>query len=236
MNAVLNEDHRPRVAAQRRERMRQRLVESAMLVFAEKGVGASVIPDVVAAAEVSQGTFYNYFRTNEEILVAVSEELNNELLAMIESEVGSYQDPVKRIACGIRLYLHTAKNYPLFARFACSAGLHAMEPNSLIYKNLPPHIAAGVASGQLSAMPVDVALDLIAGAALAAIFRITTGAPEADYPECVVEAILRGLGVARVQSKKMVEIALPRIRPAPDSLLERGHLRYTTERNRQTSK
>ena len=46
-------DHRPRVAAERRERMRRRLVETAMIVFAEKGVGASVIPDVKALAEVA---------------------------------------------------------------------------------------------------------------------------------------------------------------------------------------
>ena len=63
-------DHRPRVAAERRARMRRKLVESALLVFAEKGVDASVIEDVIAAAGVSRGTFYNYFCTNGELLAA----------------------------------------------------------------------------------------------------------------------------------------------------------------------
>ena len=61
-------DHRTRVAAERRARMHRKLVESALLVFAEKGVDASVIEDVIAAADVSRGTFYNYFRTNGELL------------------------------------------------------------------------------------------------------------------------------------------------------------------------
>ena len=47
-------DHRPRVAAERRARMRRKLVESALLVFAEKGVDASVIEDVIAAATLGR--------------------------------------------------------------------------------------------------------------------------------------------------------------------------------------
>ena len=60
------------------------LSESALLVFAEKGVDVPVIDDVIAAAGVSRGTFYNYFRTNAELLVAAIEELGNELVDMIE--------------------------------------------------------------------------------------------------------------------------------------------------------
>ena len=52
----LREDHRTRVAAEKRARMRRKLVESALLVFAEKGVDASVIEDVIAVAGVSRGT------------------------------------------------------------------------------------------------------------------------------------------------------------------------------------
>lgn len=40
------EDHRVRVAAERRARMKRRLIESALLVFAEKGFDAADIKDV----------------------------------------------------------------------------------------------------------------------------------------------------------------------------------------------
>ncbi len=55
--AVIREDHRPRVAAEKRARMRRKLIENALLVFAEKGVDASVIDDVIRTANVSRGTF-----------------------------------------------------------------------------------------------------------------------------------------------------------------------------------
>ena len=118
-------DHRTRTAAQRRERMRARLVESALTVFAKRGVGASVIKEVIAVAGVSQGTFYNYFRTDEDLLVAVAEELSNEVVQRIEAEVLRYDDPAARIATDVRLYLDMARDFPLLARFIVRTGIHA---------------------------------------------------------------------------------------------------------------
>jgi AcrR family transcriptional regulator len=89
-------DHRPRVAAERRAHMRRKLVESALLVFVDKGVDASVIEDVIAAAGVSRGTLYNYFRTNAELLVAAIEELGNEVVDLIESRVKPLPSPAAR--------------------------------------------------------------------------------------------------------------------------------------------
>ncbi|MEX3939935.1 TetR/AcrR family transcriptional regulator [Paraburkholderia sp. EG287B] len=205
--------------------MRARLIESAMLVFAEKGVGASVIQEVIAAAEVSQGTFYNYFRTNEELLDAVTQELNDELLRLIEIEVGSYDDPARRIACGVRMFLHAARTYPLLARFICAAGLHAAGPSSLIYVYLPPHIEQGLATGRFRDVTVEVALDLIAGTALATIKRFAEDGAASEQTEQAVAAILRGLGVSRSGSQALVRGELEAIAVPLNSLLERGHAR-----------
>ncbi|MGT2493854.1 TetR/AcrR family transcriptional regulator [Cupriavidus basilensis] len=69
-----------------------------------------MIPDVIAAAGVSQGSFYNYFRTNDDLLAAVSDALSHDMVQMIESVVGDIEDPALRVATGIRLYLHLARS------------------------------------------------------------------------------------------------------------------------------
>lgn len=205
--------------------MRARLIESALLVFAEKGVGASVIQEVIAAAGVSQGTFYNYFRTNEELLTAVTQELNDELLRLIETEVGAYADPARRIACGVRLFLHAARTYPLLARFICAAGLHVAGPSSLIYVYLPAHIEQGLAEGHFRDVTVKVALDVIAGTVLTTIQRFTAEGQECAQPEQAVAAILRSLGVSRSKAQALVHGELVSIAVPAGSLLERGHAR-----------
>lgn len=225
----MNFDHRTRVAAERRERMRARLIESAMLVFAEKGVGGSVIQEVIAAADVSQGTFYNYFRTNEELLAAVTQELNDELLRLIEVEVRLYDDPTRRIACGVRMFLRAAHTYPLLARFISAAGLHAAGPSSLIYEYLPVHIEQGLASGRFRDVSVEVALDVIVGTTLTTVHRFATEAQTCASPEQAVAAILRGLGVSRAEAQALVRTKLSAIAVPANSLLERGHARMQNQ-------
>ena len=69
---VTAEDHRVRVGAERREKTRLKLLESALLVFTEKGLDNVVIDGFIAAAGVSRGTFYNHFRTTNELLLALA--------------------------------------------------------------------------------------------------------------------------------------------------------------------
>ena len=190
-----SKDHRPRVAAERRARMRRKLVESALLVFAEKGVDASVIDDVIAAAGVSRGTFYNYFRTNAELLAAASEELGNEIVHLIETHVHAIPSPAARLLTGLRLYLDVARRFPLFARFVARVGAQALSPDNLIYKYLPIHIAEGIKAGELTDAPVLVMLDLIVGAGVVAVARLAAGAADEAYLRAVLLTLMRGLGL-----------------------------------------
>ena len=137
-------DHRTRVAAERRARMRRKLVESALLVFAEKGVDAPVIEDVIAAADVSRGTFYNYFRTNGELLAAAIQELGNELVEHIEQRVKTIPSPAERVFTGLRLYLDAARRFPLFARFVGRVGPEAIGTGSRVQDYIPIHLAEAV--------------------------------------------------------------------------------------------
>ena len=224
-------DHRPRVAAERRERMRRRLIESAMIVFADKGVGASVIPDVVAAAEVSQGSFYNYFRTNEDLLAAVSNELSSDMIVLIESAVGEIADPSLRVATGTRCYLHLVRSHRLLARFLAGAGLRLVgagkeaREGSAVYHFLPADLEEGQKRGDFVDAPVDTLVDIIKGAGLVAIDRMAHGRVAKSYPDTIVAGMLRALGVPADAAARLCVQPLPRLVPAADSLLARVQAR-----------
>jgi AcrR family transcriptional regulator len=214
-------DHRTRVGAQRRQRMRLRLIESALRVFAEKGIDSASIDDVIAAAGVSRGTFYNYFRTDAELAAAVSEELTSEAIVHIEAAVGRVANPAERVARGLRLYLGAAARYPLFARFTSQAGLRAVSPNQLLREYLPGHIVEGVKSGRMDVPDVSLAVDMIVGAALSAVHAISSRTVRRDYIENVTMHILVGLGVARAAARKLAHTPVDEIELPEDSLLAR---------------
>jgi AcrR family transcriptional regulator len=71
--------HRPAAPSplSRRQRhsaaVRQRLFDAAMQMFAERGFVKTTVEDITNAADVGKGTFFNYFRSKEELLNSFGE-------------------------------------------------------------------------------------------------------------------------------------------------------------------
>jgi TetR/AcrR family transcriptional repressor of mexJK operon len=62
----------PRVPQQARSRQkRDALLDAAGYLFAERGYEATTADDIAAAAEVSIGTFYSYFRNKRQVLLTL---------------------------------------------------------------------------------------------------------------------------------------------------------------------
>ncbi len=209
--------------------MRRHLIESALKLFAERGLEEVVIDDVIVAASVSRGTFYYYFKTNAELLAAVAEELGNELMQMIETVVGTIKDPAQRLALGLRLYLHTVQAYPTFAGFVARIGIHAARPTNLVFEYIPHHLEEGMQAGRFKIADVAMGLDIVAGIALAAVNSIVSRPLPAHFPEQATAHILMGLGLTAAAANRLVQLPLPSIALGPDSLLVRTHAEPASE-------
>jgi AcrR family transcriptional regulator len=57
----------------RRAQTRQALLDAATALFAERGYHETGVPDIVRAAGVSQGTFYQYFGHRRDVLMALTQ-------------------------------------------------------------------------------------------------------------------------------------------------------------------
>ena len=53
---------------------RQAIIDAARRVFAELGYGATTVRDIIRATELASGTFYNYFKSKEEVFQALRDE------------------------------------------------------------------------------------------------------------------------------------------------------------------
>lgn len=63
----------PGLAARKKERTRQQLAEAAAQLFYQHGYDATTVDDIVAAVEVSPRTFFRYFPTKEDLVVALGQ-------------------------------------------------------------------------------------------------------------------------------------------------------------------
>ena len=53
---------------------RQAIIDAARNVFADLGYGATTVRDIIRATELASGTFYNYFKSKEEVFQALQDE------------------------------------------------------------------------------------------------------------------------------------------------------------------
>lgn len=86
----------------RRERKaaqtRLRLFRCAIRLFAERGFSNVTVEDITEAADVGKGTFFNYFKSKDQVLSVIAEvQLGKVRHALQSAEAG---------ACSIRLVLH----------------------------------------------------------------------------------------------------------------------------------
>lgn len=92
---------------------KQNIVHAAHTLFITKGYNASSIQDILDEAGVSKGTFYNYFTSKTQCLIAIMESIGSELsqLRMAAAAGQSVGDPqVLANQLSIRIELAQKKN------------------------------------------------------------------------------------------------------------------------------
>jgi AcrR family transcriptional regulator len=153
------------------------ILDAALTVFAERGFSATRLDDVAARAGVSKGTLYLYFDGKEALLKAVVREALLPNLARIESRVGAYEGPSRKLLDEIlktiggvfgrtragaipKIIIAESGNFPELVRF------YLDEVIRRAFALLARVLARGVASGEFR--PIDVAntVRILAGSML----------------------------------------------------------------------
>lgn len=198
-------DHRTRVGRERRARTRQRIIEAALGVIAERGPDAPVIEDFIQAAGVARGTFYNHFETTDELLTATSSWLEDALIEGIESVISEFDDPVRRAATGMRLWLHLSRQDPVFCAFVVRSRFRG----AAVEQALALDLGAGLRTGRLVAPSIEIARDLVVGTIREAQARMMDARVPATFPDELVRLILRALKVDERKIGALLAAPLP---------------------------
>lgn len=196
------QDHRSRVGAQKRKQTRDKLIKSALRTIADHGIDVRMIDLVVREASVARGTFYNYFRTSDEIFHEVAKEVSVEILRIVGPLTNQQKDPAARVACGIRSVMKLAIKYPVLAQFIVRGGPPAITAGCLAAEVVPADIADGMAAGRFTITDKKLALDLILGPVIMALHTVLTAKFSKTYPNFLAQSVLQSLGVSKALAQK----------------------------------
>lgn len=197
----------PRVP--KRERTRRKLIAAGVRVLAERG-DALTASDVVAEADVSNGTFYNHFVDREDFVRALASE-SLEVIAAVSAEETRGADPAWRFAVATTRVLDAAAREPLWGRAALRLAEHPTPPHAAVQEHLRFDLAEGHRAGRFSHGDDPVTVDLVTGTLMASVRRLVShvDGADADRPSIpdVVARLLEALGVHRDEAQSLARAA-----------------------------
>ena len=100
---------------------RRRLYEAAMAEYAQVGLEAARVEDIVAAAGVSWGTFFHYFPAKEDVLLDAAAEICRAYAAATGAGLAAGQDTESVLAAAFSALFRAAVEVTP-VRAPCAAG------------------------------------------------------------------------------------------------------------------
>jgi AcrR family transcriptional regulator len=80
-----------------KEDTRQKIVDVSLSLFSRYGLGNTKITDIIKYSGISKGTFYNYFRSKEEIFLTILEREIDRNESALKAALDEQADPYKKL-------------------------------------------------------------------------------------------------------------------------------------------
>jgi AcrR family transcriptional regulator len=173
---------------------RAKLLEAMVLTVSEKGYEAATVAEAVRRARVSRGTFYELFESKEACLREAYRVGNEVLEQRVSEAIQGAADWREELRLGIRAYLKTLDEEPVFARvYLLEWPAVGAERDAVLWRFARRYGKSFSRSG--APVPPDDALYVLAaGVAELACARVRAGQKTIDLEDVLVGCAVRLVG------------------------------------------
>lgn len=201
--------------ARRQRRNRDALIAAARDVMTEKGVDAATMLEIAERADVGAGTVYNYFRSKDDLAIAVLETLMHELALRIEVVTNTFDDPAQVYAYGIRSVLDTATSDVRWAQM-----LHRSEVIAdAMFRRMGPFairdLRLASQAGRFEVSNAELVWRLTTHALIGASLAITTGQLPSSATDQIIVRLLCMTGIGANAAVELAARPRPALAPEP---------------------
>jgi AcrR family transcriptional regulator len=99
----------PKVSPEHQERRRQEVLRAALKCFARRGYHETTMDHIVKAAGLSKGALYQYFRTKEDLFLALCRIQQADLRTRLEQAFAESGDVRERLERGAKVFLSSLR-------------------------------------------------------------------------------------------------------------------------------
>jgi AcrR family transcriptional regulator len=156
---------------------RQMILEAARGVFADMGYGAATVRDIIRATPLASGTFYNYFKSKEEIYQAIRDEAALSIRPQLREERQKAATVEEFISATFRTFFEVVTRDEMnFRTIRHSADISRMRvdtPEVIAgFDELREDIETAIAKGVFPPIDADYLMAAIVGVAFEIMDRI----------------------------------------------------------------
>ncbi len=187
----------------KRGRTRARLTNAALKLMSERGIKATSVSEIAAAAELANGTFYLYFKDKTEIVAAVCQAVTLAMHNEMSTTSASLNDGAVRVAFGTYQFIEIAAAEPDWGHLIVSAFTEFEAIKEDISRYMRLDVALGVQQGRfpepIDEFVIDSHLAILRAGVSA---RLAGGGP--DVAIRAAEYQLRILGMASAEARQIL--------------------------------
>jgi AcrR family transcriptional regulator len=195
--------------ARRRGQTRARLVRAAAALFARQGVDNTRINEITDEADLGFGSFYNHFKSKEEIVEAVLAETLAAQGAAVAALTASLADQAEVVAVAHRQFVELARTDPDWAWLLIRLDVSQKLALAALGPFAEQDIAAGIKAGRFRVANRRIAM-LEAGGALLSVMRdVLDGRAPKDAGRLHAEGVMRMLGLTLVDAAEVARRPMP---------------------------
>ncbi len=152
-------------AVRDKDATRQRLLDAAEEVFAEKGYHGTGVEDIVRASDSSKGGFYFHFPNKQAIFLALIDALVPRLAAAVDRAIAAETDPVEQLDAALRTVLETFSRHRRLSKILLieAVGLghgfdeKLMQTRGRFASMIQEHLDRAVAAGAIAPQDTETA-------------------------------------------------------------------------------
>jgi AcrR family transcriptional regulator len=193
----------------KRERTRNRILQAAFVLLGnEKGLTVR-IEEICATAEISRGTFYNYFTSLEQLFEILAIELSHDLNRALVSSWDETQSHAEGSNAAVQHYLNYARRDPAWAWAMVHLSAFGPTFGGEAWDACYRAIEQGIEAGEFDVPNATIGRDLMTGTVLATVRSMLRGSR--SQPRVIAHHVLRALGVPDARAREITERPLPEL-------------------------
>ena len=190
----------------RAARTKAALMAAGQRLFSRSPIDAVTVDDIVQAAEVGKGSFYNHFTDREALARAIASQIRASIEGAVTLANAGVDDPARRLARAVCTYLRYALDEPEQAGVLVHIHSGHTSLTAPLNHGLVDDLETGLATGRFDIATVESGVLYVLGVTQLALVRIvqTPSQPFAiSLSQQMCALVLKGLGLPAAEADQI---------------------------------